>query len=68
MNDFPIYCFESEQGIANEIPKGVVCRNARFVFDRTVALRKNEYLALKDGQWFHVTKTGAYHLDGKWCR
>ena len=62
----PIYRFAS--GVGTEIPIGVVCQNARFVFDRAVHLRKNDVLTLVDGQWFVIRDGDATLIEGKWDR
>jgi len=66
MTDPPIFVFD--QGVGTEIPKGVVCENARFVFDRAVQTRKNDYIQLVDGQFFIVQNGYATLLEGKWDR
>lgn len=66
MNDSTLYIFE--EGVGSEIPKGVVCTNARFVFDQAVRLTRKDYLQLRDGQWFLVSDGQATLLEGKWDR
>jgi hypothetical protein len=60
----PTFIFEG--GVATEIPKGVVSKDARFVFDREVRLKQNDYLRLVDGQFFLVRNGHAQQVEGKW--
>lgn len=56
----------------DQIDRGVVCSNARFVFDQPVTVLPNEAIEMRDGQFFLVsTPFGVevyFPLAGKWDR
>ena len=64
MAKHPTFVFAD--GVATEIPKGVVCQNARFVFDRALKMNGKDYLKLVDGQFFLVRNGQDTLIDGKW--
>ena len=56
----------------DQIEQGVVCSNARFVFDQPVTVLSNEAIEMRDGQFFLVCKPFGvevyFPLSGKWDR
>ena len=56
----------------DQIERGVVCSNARFVFDQPVTVLSNEAIEMKDGQFYLVSKPFGvevyFPLSGKWDR
>jgi len=54
------------------IERGVVCSNARFVFDQAVTVLANEAIEMRDGQFFLVSRPYGvevyFPLSGKWER
>ena len=66
------YFSDSEETNVAEIGIGVVCRHARFVFDKPLTLQLDEVIELDNGQFFLVKvvdgKEKRTLLNGKWDR
>lgn len=54
-------------GTILEVPRGVVCNNARFIFDHPITLKQGDKLELIDGQFWLLAGPNTYMLEGKWA-
>lgn len=72
MTSEPTRFIWSGERTIDQIEKGVVSSNARFVFDKPVTVLRNEAIEMRDGQFFLVSAPFGvevyYPLSGKWDR